>query len=36
VEQTDFRPISLEEVKARVIAEGGQIDMKSQGNGSAM
>ena len=36
VEQTDFRPISLEDVKARIIAEGGSIDMRAQGNGSAM
>ena len=36
VEQTDFRPISLEDVKARIIAEGGQIDMKAQGNGAMM
>jgi calcineurin-like phosphoesterase family protein len=30
VEQTDFAPISLEEVKARVAAEGGSTGMKSR------
>jgi calcineurin-like phosphoesterase family protein len=33
VEQTDFAPISLEEVKARIVAEGGSIEMR-QGNGA--
>jgi calcineurin-like phosphoesterase family protein len=32
VEQTDFAPISLEEVKERIVAEGGDIEMR-QGNG---
>lgn len=32
VEQTDYAPISLEEVKSKIIAEGGNIEMKD-GNG---
>ena len=35
VEQTDFTPISLEDVKKRILAEGGEIDFR-QGNGPAM
>jgi calcineurin-like phosphoesterase family protein len=30
VEQTDFAPISLEEVRARIVAEGGSVGMKSR------
>jgi calcineurin-like phosphoesterase family protein len=29
VEQTDFAPISLEEVRARILAEGGEITMRN-------
>jgi calcineurin-like phosphoesterase family protein len=30
VEQTDFAPISLEEVRERIVAEGGSVGMKSR------
>ena len=36
VEQTDFRPISLEDVVKRIEAEGGEVGMKVKGNGPAM
>jgi len=36
VEQTDFKPISLEDVVKRIEAEGGEVGMKVKGNGPAM
>jgi predicted rRNA methylase YqxC with S4 and FtsJ domains len=36
VEQTDFRPISLEDVVKRIESEGGEVRMKVKGNGPAM
>jgi calcineurin-like phosphoesterase family protein len=36
VEQTDFKPISLEDVVKRIEREGGEVGMKVKGNGPAM
>lgn len=36
VEQTDFKPISLEDVVKRIESEGGEVGMKVKGNGPAM
>jgi calcineurin-like phosphoesterase family protein len=36
VEQTDFKPISLEDVIKRIESEGGEVGMKVKGNGPAM
>ena len=36
VEQTDFKPISLEDVVKRIEAEGGEVGMKVKANGPAM
>jgi calcineurin-like phosphoesterase family protein len=36
VEQTDFKPISLEDVVKRIESEGGSVGMKVKGNGPAM
>jgi hypothetical protein len=37
VEQTpDFAPILFEDVKKRIIEEGGSIDFKNNGNGPTM
>jgi len=36
VEQTDFKPISLEDVVKRIESEGGEVGMKVKANGPAM
>jgi calcineurin-like phosphoesterase family protein len=36
VEQTDFAPILFEDVIARITAEGGEVDFRTNGNGPTM
>ena len=36
VEQTDFKPIEIEEVKRRVVAQGGSTEFKKNGNGPTL
>lgn len=36
VEMTEFKPIELEEVKRRIIEQGGSVEFKKNGNGPTM